>query len=164
MPAMSKLGRCSAAPLLAAWAWMAVSAPSVVKAQELSFTGKLSNSQKSCLKKLLDIAWTQQFHKEMMRIGQVATAVLNNRGMPNYVYLFEADGWCGTAGCPVLIGEPEHDATCRLLYDGMGDKSFTVLPRRDHGYRRIYAPCEARFDGHEYQQVHEECPNPRTPR
>jgi hypothetical protein len=46
----------------------------------------------------------------------------------------------------------------------MGDKSFTVLRRLDHGYRRIYAPCEARFDGQQYQQLHEDCPNPDVPR
>jgi hypothetical protein len=36
----------------------------------------------------------------------------------------------------------------------------SLVDQRDHGYRRIYAPCEARFDGHQYQQVRDECPNP----
>ena len=159
---MNKLVRCSAAPLLAVSAWIAVSAFSLVDAQELSFAGRLDDSQTLCLKQLLDISWTRQFHKEMIRIGQVATTMLNSRGLPDYVYLFEADGWCGTAACPMLIGEPGSYRTCRLLYDGMGDKTFTVLRHRDHGYRRIYAPCEARFDGREYQQLREECPNPQV--
>jgi hypothetical protein len=86
--------------------------------------------------------------------------VLNEREKLDYVYIFEADGWCRTAGCPLLIGEVQRDGTCRVLYDGMGDKTFTVLRGRDHGYRRIYAPCEARFDGRQYQQLREDCPNP----
>lgn len=97
----------------------------------------------------------------MLNIAQVAAADLSDNGRPDYIYLFEADGWCGTAGCPLLIGEMTRaDGTCSLLYDGTGDKSFTVLRRRDHGYRRIYAPCEARFDGQQYQQLRAECPNP----
>lgn len=96
----------------------------------------------------------------MVKIASVASIILNNRGYPDYVYVLE-DGieWCGTAGCKLLIAEKGQDGTCHLLYDGVGDTSFTVLRHRDHGYRRIYAPCEARFDGHEYQQLHEECPN-----
>ena len=96
----------------------------------------------------------------MISIAEVATTRLNESGRTDYVYLFEADGWCGTAGCLLLIGEVQPDGACRLLYNEVGDKSFTVLRRRDHGYRRIYAPCEARFDGRQYQQVREECPNP----
>jgi hypothetical protein len=34
-----------------------------------------------------------------------------------------------------------------------------VLPRRDHGYHRLYLPCEVRFDGEQYQQLRDECPN-----
>ncbi len=95
----------------------------------------------------------------MPKAAEVAAAQLGGRRTA-FVFVFEADGWCGTAGCPLLIGELEHDGSCRLLYDGMGDKSFTVLDQRDRGYHRIYAPCEARFDGREYQQVRDECPNP----
>jgi hypothetical protein len=135
-----------------------------VRAQELSFSEKLNAAQTTCLRRLLNVTWTAQFRREMMEIGQVGTALLNNEGRPDYVFLFEADGWCGTAGCPLLIGELERGGACHLLYDGMGDKSFTVLRRLDHGYRRIYAPCEARFDGQQYQQLHEDCPNPDVPR
>jgi hypothetical protein len=135
-----------------------------VRAQELSFSEKLNAAQTTCLRRLLNVTWTAQFRREMMEIGRVGTALLNNEGRPDYVFLFEADGWCGTAGCPLLIGELERGGACHLLYDGMGDKSFTVLRRLDHGYRRIYAPCEARFDGQQYQQLHEDCPNPDVPR
>jgi hypothetical protein len=135
-----------------------------VRAQELSFSEKLNAAQTTCLRRLLNVTWTAQFRREMMEIGQVGTALLNNEGRPDYVFLFEADGWCGTAGCPLLIGELERGGACHLLYDGMGDKSFTVLRRLDHGYRRIYAPCEARFDGQQFQQLHEDCPNPDVPR
>jgi hypothetical protein len=135
-----------------------------VRAQELSFSEKLNAAQTTCLRRLPNVTWTAQFRREMMEIGQVGTALLNNEGRPDYVFLFEADGWCGTAGCPLLIGELERGGACHLLYDGMGDKSFTVLRRLDHGYRRIYAPCEARFDGQQYQQLHEDCPNPDVPR
>jgi hypothetical protein len=95
----------------------------------------------------------------MMSISKVATAVLNSKGRWDYIYIFEAIGWCGTAGCPLLIGELERDRNCRLLYDAAAD-GLAVLRRSDHGYHRIYTPCEARFDGHQYQQLHEECPNP----
>jgi len=135
-----------------------------VRAQELSFSEKLNAAQTTCLRRLLNVTWTAQFRREMMEIGQVGTALLNNEGRLDYVFLFEADGWCGTAGCPLLIGELERGGACHLLYDGMGDKSFTVLRRLDHGYRRIYAPCEARFDGQQFQQLHEDCPNPDVPR
>jgi hypothetical protein len=33
-----------------------------------------------------------------------------------------------------------------------------VLQQRDHGHRRLYTPCEARFDGHRYLQLHPQCP------
>jgi hypothetical protein len=72
---------------------------------------------------------------------------------------FEDDGWCGTGGCPLLIGEAEARSTCRLLYDGAGFDNITVLPKRDYGYRRLYTPCEVRFDGRQYQQLHSECPS-----
>lgn len=154
----------SIVPRLLLVAALAVSAPSVVQGQELSFSKELNSDQMACLRQLLKVSWTPQFHKEMMKIGQVATTVLNSKGLTNYVYIFDADGWCGTAGCPLLIGQVQRDGVCDLLYDGMGDESFTVLQRRDHGYRRIYAPCEARFDGRQYQQLHEDCPNPHVPR
>ncbi len=82
----------------------------------------MNTVQMTCLRQLLSVSWTSQFHKEMMKIGQVATAVLSSKGEPDYIYLFEADGWCGTAGCPLLIGELEPDGICHLLYDDMGGR------------------------------------------
>jgi hypothetical protein len=59
----------------------------------------------------------------------------------------------------MLIGELRPNGNCHLLYEASGGSAFTVLRRRDHGYRRIYTLCEARFDGHQYRQLHEDCPN-----
>ena len=100
---------------------------------------------------------------QMSAIAQVATARLGDHRR-SYIFVFDAEWWCGTAGCPLLIGEVEQDGSCRLLYDDMGDETFTVLRRRDHGYKRIYTPCEARFDGKQYRAVHEDCPSPAVPR
>lgn len=82
---------------------------------------------------------------------------MNNR--EQYIYIMHEFGFCGTAGCSMLIGEERHNGTCQQLYDGSGfTHAIAVLRKRDHGYRRLYTPCELRFDGHEYQQIHEECP------
>ncbi len=72
--------------------------------------------------------------------------------------MIEGEGWCGTGGCPLLIGEVRKKNTCRLLYDDAGFDNISVLPRRDHGYYRLYRPCEVRFDGRHYRQLHPECP------
>jgi hypothetical protein len=98
------------------------------------------------------------FFDEMRRIAKVARADLHERGRKEYLFLFEGIGWCGTAGCKLLIGEVWDDGRCHLLYDGDGDY-VTVLRRRDHGYRRLYTPCEQRFDGKMYQQLHPDCPS-----
>jgi hypothetical protein len=135
-----------------------------VRAQELSFSEKLAAAQTTCFKTTPECYLDRTIPQRNDGNRAVGTALLNNEGRPDYVFLFEADGWCGTAGCPLLIGELERGGACHLLYDGMGDKSFTVLRRLDHGYRRIYAPCEARFDGQQFQQLHEDCPNPDVPR
>ena len=70
----------------------------------------------------------------------------------------------------MLIGEADKQGACHEIYSGSGDSRkpkltdtgfdpvMEVLRRRDHGYRRLYTPCELRFDGHEYQQIHDECP------
>lgn len=58
-----------------------------------------------------------------------------------------------------MIGERRKDHRCHLLYVSDGSEhAIVALRRRDHGYRRLYTPCEARFDGKQYRQVHEECP------
>lgn len=140
------------------------SSHAIAKATE--FSKLLTQEQSACLRVVIGSShwgYSPQSGAEMPGIAQVATARLSDSRRA-YVFVFEADGWCGTAGCPLLIGEMQRDGACRLLYDGTGDTGFTVLHRRDHGYRRIYAPCEARFDGRQYQQLHDECPNPDVPR
>ncbi|MGH7059884.1 MAG: hypothetical protein ACREFH_05815 [Stellaceae bacterium] len=140
--------------------------PPHAMAKAFQFSKQLTPEQSACLKVVISIShwgYSPQSRAEMPDIAQVATVQLSDRRRA-YVFVFEADGWCGTAGCPLLIGELRHDGICHLLYDGTGDTGFTVLHRRDHGYRRIYAPCEARFDGRHYQQLHEECPSPGVPR
>jgi len=147
-------------------AGIAAATSSGASAGTLSFTNHLGGDQMQCLVRLLDTSrwkFSSDLHKQMLSIAQVATVVLNNKGRADYIFVFEADGWCGTAGCPLLIGEVRADGTCGLLYDEAGGKSFIVLSRRDHGYLRIYAPCEARFDGHRYQQVREDCPSLDVP-
>lgn len=140
----------------------AVLAPSSLRAQMLLFSERLGGAQAGCLREILPTAhWMPDSQALMPSIAQAAATRLSNVGRA-YVYIFEGRGWCGTAGCPLLIGEVGQDGVCRLLYDAFGDTTFTVLRRRDHGYRRIYAPCEARFDGHRYQQVNEDCPSPRA--
>jgi hypothetical protein len=136
---------------------------SLANAKMLSFSKRKSADQVYCLQQALRGSSWQSYPNlpaEMVKVASAASTILNKKGRPDYVYVLE-DGieWCGTAGCKLLIAERGRDGACRLLYDGMGDNSFTVLHRRDHGYRRIYAPCEARFDGQQYQQLHEECPN-----
>ena len=87
-------------------------------------------------------------------------ADLNGDGGSEFIYLINHPGYCGSAGCWMLIGERRRDGECHVLASGNGDEGeIFVLNRRDHGYRRLYTPCEIYFDGHQYQQVREECPN-----
>jgi hypothetical protein len=135
---------------------------SAAQAQMLSFSEQLTFAQRVCVGHLLSASdWMPEDQAEMLSIAQAATTRLSYAKRA-YVYVFEGRGWCGTAGCPLLIGEMGWDGMCRTLYDAFGDQTFTVLPQRDNGYRRIYAPCEARFDGRQYQQIHEDCPSPRA--
>ncbi len=94
----------------------------------------------------------------MRRIAVVARAHLDGKRYVDYFFLFEADGWCGTGGCALLIAELKKGNSCRLLYDDAGFDNIDILSGRDHGYHRLYTPCEVRFDGRQYQQLHPECP------
>jgi hypothetical protein len=153
--------RASALPLTAAV--VAALLSSSADAKMSRWSNRLSGEQLRCLSGILsDSHWSRESQSEMPAIAQVLTTRLSD-GRTAYVYVFEAIGWCGTAGCPLMIGEPAQDEVCRLLYDGFGD-IFIALRRQDHGYRRILTPCEARFDGRQYQQLHENCPSPVTPR
>ena len=131
-------------------------------AQQLWFRNQLETPEIECLAELIHASnwwkYTPQFADEMMRIAKVVRTDLSGRNHVAYLYLFEDGGWCGTAGCPMLIGERQDGGRCRLLYDGNGVDKVIVLRARDYGYRRLYLPCEVRFDGRQYQQRHPECP------
>jgi hypothetical protein len=131
-------------------------------AEKLRFSKALDDGERHCLDEIIrksDWAYSPEFWSEMKRIAEVARAHLSSKGYPAYFFLFEGDGWCGTGGCPLLIAETRGGETCRLLYDDSGFSNIDVLRRRDHGYRRLYTPCEVRFDGRHYQQLHPECPS-----
>ena len=89
-----------------------------------------------------------------------ARANLRGTGRRAFIFVIEDIGYCGTAGCLMLIGERRPDGKCHILTAANADGGeVTVLARRDHGYRRLYAPCELYFDGRQYLQVREACPN-----
>ena len=89
----------------------------------------------------------------------VGKADLRGDGRYQLIFLVHDIGYCGSAGCLMLIGERRRDRKCHLIDEGDGGSdTVIVLDRRDHGYRRLYAPCELYFDGRQYQQVREECP------
>jgi len=137
-------------------------AASPATAQHISFKHELTAPEQHCLSQLLtrgDWRYVPQFHKKMRSVAMVARAHLSMNNREQYIYIMHEFGFCGTAGCSMLIGEERHNGTCQQLYDGSGfTHAIAVLRKRDHGYRRLYTPCELRFDGHEYQQIHEECP------
>ena len=132
------------------------------RAEMIHYREHLSGSERHCLTQLLQSAWhfSSDFHREMMATALVARADLNGNGRKEYIYVFRDSASCGTAGCSMLIGQDDADGVCHVIYDYWGSEgAIIVLERRDHGYRRLYTPCEARFDGNEYRQVREECPN-----
>jgi hypothetical protein len=145
-------------------AGLALLAFSAAEAKMLLFSERLTPTQAVCLRQLFSAGYwkdSPDLQAQMPSIAQAATTRLSDVGKA-YIYIFKGRGWCGTAGCPMVIGEMGRDGICRILYDAFGDTTFTVLPRRDNGYRRIYASCEARFDGHQYQQLNGDCPSPKA--
>jgi hypothetical protein len=147
--------------------WAAICLSSAVaaaqaNAQSLHWSKRLSSDERNCLDDLIKAsdltdAGTEQFHS-LTAASRVSRADLDGERGKAYIYLFDDIGWCGSAGCALLIGERRAQGTCLLLYSGSGWYTATVLARRDHGYRRLYLPCEARFDGRQYQQLHPACP------
>ncbi len=138
--------------------------PSV--AEKLRFAPIHRVADKQCLTDLIQGRWdySPEVHPEMMTTAKVATANLNDDRRAIF-YLFDGRGWCGTGGCTLLIGEPRLGAGCRLIYAGSGfERAIEVLQARDHRYRRLYTPCETRFNGKEYWPVREECPTLDIPR
>ena len=100
-----------------------------------------------------------EFHQEMLAAAVVARADLKGNGQRQYIFTIADFAFCGTAGCSMLIGEARKDGACHQIYTDAGSEvAITVLRQRDRGYRRLYTPCEVRFDGHEYFKFHDECP------
>jgi hypothetical protein len=153
-------------------------APNPVAAEKLHFTPIHKTEERHCLADLLqESGWhsSPEFHPEMMATAITAAANLSSDRRKAYFYVFEGPGWCGTIGCPLLIGEVRLGRKCHLLYDGSGFANalregggfrpvMDVLRTRDHGYRRLYTPCNTRFDGKQYQKLHEECSRLDIPR
>lgn len=109
---------------------------SAAQAQMLTFTKEKNADQTDCLRQIFHNSSWQKYPNllsQMIEIAELATTVLNNKGLKDYVYVLE-DGidWCGTAGCGLFIGERLRNGNCRLLYEAAGDTTFTVLRRRDH--------------------------------
>lgn len=130
--------------------------------EEITFRASLTASERRCLEQMLSTGhWRRspQFHQEMIAAAVAARADLRGNGQRQYIFVMTDFGSCGTAGCAMLIGEKRDDGVCHEMYSGSGvEIAMAVLRQRDHGYRRLYTPCEIRFHGHEYQQIHEECP------
>jgi hypothetical protein len=132
--------------------------------QAIRLTDALSSDEASCLSELLRAHFDYPGDhsdeiSELSRHAKVGRARLSVQRNAAYVFLFQNSGWCGSAGCLLIVGERRKDNRCHLLYESDGsEQAIEVLGERDHGYRRIYTPCEARFDGRRYQQVREECP------
>lgn len=130
--------------------------------EKLSFKKTLGAGEVRCLRQLFRVSdwrFVPQFEDDMLTDASVASAYLDGKGHEDLLYLIEGDGWCGTAGCKLLIGEVTPNGDCRLLYDDDGTGDTRILQQRDHGYRRLYTPCEARFDGRHYRQLHPACPS-----
>src|ERR1700680_2018897 len=87
-------------------------------AEKLAFRNNLETPERQCLAELIHASdwwkYTPQFADEMIRIAKVARTNLDGTDRTAYLYLFEDGGWCGTAGCPMLIGERQSDGRCLL--------------------------------------------------
>lgn len=132
----------------------------IATAENLHWSMTLDSEEVNCFDQIYVAShWSGSHWKtQMLADAEVAPAYLNGNGLKDYVYLVEGEGWCGSAGCKLLIGEMERNGVCRLLYDDDGFDHISVLQRRDYGYHRLYTPCEVRFDGKQYLQLHPECP------
>jgi hypothetical protein len=104
--------------------------------QKLSWSKRLTIEDVRCLNELIrgshytDVTADER-HK-LARTVRVSHTDLNGSRRKNYIYLFDNIGWCGSAGCTVLIGERWADRLCHLLYSGSGWFTATLLSQRDH--------------------------------
>lgn len=135
---------------------------SASSAEEILFSKSLTAADRHCLQEILRTGhWhiMPEFHQEMIAAAVVARADLKGSGQKQYIFVITDFASCGTAGCSMLIGERKGGICHEIYGDAGSDVAITVLRKRDHGYRRLYTPCEVRFDGHQYRHIHEECPN-----
>src|SRR5713226_4799635 len=87
-------------------------------AEELEFSPIHTTAERQCLADLLrDSRWrhSREDHAEMMATAMAAEADLSGDRRKAYFYVFEGPGWCGTIGCPLLIGEVRSGGRCHLL-------------------------------------------------
>ena len=144
---------------------LTVISSSCLAAKEIQLSKRITSAESLCLRELLreDHVYTTSVGEIDKLIGEASVAradLQGNRRRRAFIFVVEDIGYCGSAGCMLLIGERRPDGKCHLLAGANGAGGYvTVLRRRDHGYRRLYAPCELYFDGTQYQQVREECPN-----
>jgi hypothetical protein len=139
-------------------------APSHSTAETLRLSKELTGPELRCLHDLLTQYFVRYPGADAIRnlIAESSTARTDLRGTGEQAFIFVIHdiGYCGSAGCLMLIGERRFDHKCHILTAANSDGGeVIVLARRDHGYRRLSAPCELYFDGRRYQQVHEKCPN-----
>lgn len=131
-------------------------------AEQLDWSRRLNAEETGCLFELMRASdWpdaSASLLEKLIAEAVVSRTDLNHGRREDYVYIIHDFGWCGSAGCKLLIGERRNDGVCHLLYDGHGDDEITILRRNDNGYRRLYTQCEIRFDGRQYQQIHPDCP------
>lgn len=136
----------------------------------ISLTKRLSARDLGCISRVLPMHFRypgdhSKDISDLLRIAKVGHAVLGPRHHQAYIFLFEDRGYCGSAGCMLMVGEERRGRICKLIYESDGfAQAITVSDKRDHGYRRLYTPCEARFDGKQYQQIRIECPTAKIHR
>lgn len=129
----------------------------------IQYKKPLTAAAQRCLSKTLksdDWRYTPRLHQHIMSVAVFAKIELDGARLQHYLFVIDDFSFCGTAGCSMMIAEAGEDGLCHEIYSGSGFVDATeVLAKRDHGYRRLSTPCELRFDGRQYQQIHNACPN-----
>ncbi|HZK91676.1 MAG TPA: hypothetical protein VFC56_16165 [Stellaceae bacterium] len=91
-------------------------------ADKVNLSQDLTTDELRCLHELLDQSYSRAPPdpgeiSELVATAQVGRANLNPNRSEAYIYLFSHPGWCGSAGCLLIIGEDRSDGRCRMLYD-----------------------------------------------
>ena len=131
------------------------------EAQEKALTDYLNDIVRQLRAEMLrDGHWRRspQFHQVMLATAAAARVDLKGNGPKHVIFVMTDFSFCGTAGCSMLIGEERHNGTCHEVYDGSASPTRLLCCGNAIMATALYTPCELRFDGHEYQQIHEECP------